>query len=830
MSNLKAQLLCCLLFSSFTILHAQALLNGSFEETTAPVGCNYNLSNVVFNSYYTNVEAYGGGNETDIIMDGCYVDDLPDGLRSISIAHVPEDEVSIEIDMPLTMGETYTLSFWALGETTFTGTGDIEIGASVSSSAFGVLIHTATPTVMEWGFHSFSFVAPNNATHITVKNAPGGAYWNHLDHFVLDSPEEELEVEPTHVSCFGVCNGSAEVIDGDLGPYTYQWDAGAGGGTDAIAADLCPGTYTVEVTNASGVMEVLEVTIEEPEEMIAAVVSLTPATCFEFADGAFTIEATGGTGELTYDIGGGPVDSGEFIDLAAGVYTVTITDENDCELLIDVEITQPEVLVISEVVSIDLLCNGVSDGLIEVEAMGGTAPYSFNMDGGAFTAETVYADLAAGDYVFGVIDENGCEGFIEITLNQPDAIIVEETISHETCEGDCTGVIELEATGGTGAFTYSIDGCATSDDMGFYEALCADGYEICIEDENGCQYTNTVLLEPGASEGDPTIVPFGPLCLNDDPHVLDAAEIGTFSGPGVAGGVFNPAVAGIGTHTIYNTLSEGCGSEATFEITVNPLPVVSFTVDENSGCNEPLAVSFTNTGDIGINCTWNFGDGALASSCGAVSHVYDVAGTFDVSLTVEDVNGCAATAVYSDYIDVYALPTANFTFSPNAPSTLDTQVDFTDLSTNAVAWEWQFDSFDSSTDQHPSIIFPPTTGTYQVRLVAFSEEGCSDTIYKPVIVNQEQLIFVPNAITPDGDLFNEVFKPYFTGIDIYDYHLTIYNRWGEIIFESYNLATGWNGTYGGEIVKEGVYVWHIVTADSATDNKLEFHGHVTVIK
>ena len=75
-----------------------------------------------------------------------------------------------------------------------------------------------------------------------------------------------------------------------------------------------------------------------------------------------------------------------------------------------------------------------------------------------------------------------------------------------------------------------------------------------------------------------------------------------------------------------------------------------------------------------------------------------------------------------------------------------------------------------------------------------------------------------------------MFTPYFTGIDIYDYHLTIYNRWGEILFESYNLATGWNGTYGGEIVPDGVYIWTVETADVATDKRLELNGHVTVIK
>jgi gliding motility-associated-like protein len=89
---------------------------------------------------------------------------------------------------------------------------------------------------------------------------------------------------------------------------------------------------------------------------------------------------------------------------------------------------------------------------------------------------------------------------------------------------------------------------------------------------------------------------------------------------------------------------------------------------------------------------------------------------------------------------------------------------------------------------------------------------------------------VPNTITPDGDAFNEVFKPYFNGINIYNYTLTIYNRWGEILFVSHDPAVGWNGTYGGEVVPTGVYVWHIVTDELTTDKKIDTKGHVTVLK
>ena len=824
------RLLSILITLSFAIkANSQVIVNGSFEVTTAPVGCNYNLSNAVFNGFMTDVQAYGAGNETDIIMDGCYVVDLPDGLRSISIAHVPEDEVSMVIDVPLVTGETYTLSFWALSETTFAGPGDVVIGASTSATAFGTLIQTVSPTVMSWGNHTFTFVAPNDATHITVKNGPGGPYWNHLDHFEFIVPDDELEMEHTDATCFGACDGTATVIEGVVPPYTYLWDVDAGGVTTAEATDLCAGTYSVEVTNGAGELVVLDVTIEEPEEIIADITSQTDVTCFGFADGTVTVEAVGGTGTLTYDIGAGPMASGDFIDLAGGLYTITITDESGCTIDIPVEILEPAELLLTEVATADVLCNGDLTGEIEVIGSGGTGAYVYSIDGGIFGPDAIFTTLGAGDYVFAVQDENGCETTLDLTVEEPSAIAVIETVTGEICTGDCVGTIDLDASGGVGPYTFSIDACVTSDGVGAYTDLCSGDYDICIEDANGCQYTSVLNVATGTDPVDATIVPFGPLCVDADAVTIAATDIGTFTGPGIIGGTFDPGVAGVGTHTITNTIVDGCGGLATFDVTVNPLPTVSFTVDENSAC-APHNVLFTNTGDVGTSCEWNFGDGAISTSCGAASYEYANAGTYDVTLTITDLNGCSNSVTYYDYIDVFENPTANFVFDPVTITTIDTEVDFTDYSTNASAWIWTFDSYGNSNDQNPNFEFPDEQGSYDVTLIVLSDNGCPDTITKTVTINQDQLIFVPNAITPDGDLFNEVFKPYFTGIDIYDYHLTIYNRWGETLFVSYNLATGWNGTYGGEIVEDGVYIWHITTADIATDEKLEFFGHVTIVK
>lgn len=320
------------------------------------------------------------------------------------------------------------------------------------------------------------------------------------------------------------------------------------------------------------------------------------------------------------------------------------------------------------------------------------------------------------------------------------------------------------------------------------------------------------------------------MCINDDAVLLTAASPGgVYSGAGVFGGTFNPATAGVGTHVITNIISEGCGDTATYTVTVNPQPNVSFMPEITNGC-EPLRVPFTNTGDSGVECVWDFGDGSSSYSCASPSHVYFNSGIYDVSLTVTDVNGCSATSTMSDIIEVYPVPRASFDFGPQPATTINTEIRFRDHSTGADNWEWDFAGMGGSTDQDPTFFFPEEPAEYIVREVVGNEYGCMDTTYRTVIISEQFLIYVPNTITPDGDNFNESFLPYFNGIDIYNYHLEIYNRWGEMLFESYDVSRGWDGTYGGEVVPPGVYVWHIITDEITSDRKLEFHGHVTVLE
>lgn len=166
------------------ILTAQTFLNGSFENTTS-TGCNYNLNNTAFNNLMSDVNAYGAGNETDIMIVGCYVPTIPDGTYCVALAAPNSDELAMSLSSPLVAGTAYTFTFYAYSDIQFRPQGNVEIGASTSNSTFGSLIYTGITVPNTWVQYTVSFVAPNNTTHITMRNIAGVTHWNRLDAFEM---------------------------------------------------------------------------------------------------------------------------------------------------------------------------------------------------------------------------------------------------------------------------------------------------------------------------------------------------------------------------------------------------------------------------------------------------------------------------------------------------------------------------------------------------------------------------------------------------------------------------------------------------------------------
>ncbi|WP_027421279.1 PKD domain-containing protein [Crocinitomix catalasitica] len=295
-------------------------------------------------------------------------------------------------------------------------------------------------------------------------------------------------------------------------------------------------------------------------------------------------------------------------------------------------------------------------------------------------------------------------------------------------------------------------------------------------------------------------------------------------------------VPGIGT-TNYSVTAAVCGGECIqmddVDVVVNPLPVVDFFGDNLFDCPEHI-VNYTNLSSESFRCSWNFGDGSISNICGPVTHTYNSPGIYDVTLRVESAEGCVAELSRTDYIETLPSPVAAFSFQSSDIDALDPEVNFINESALATDVTWNFgDGSGEVNDINPIHIYPfETGGTYDVELTATNDANCISIAEKSITIKDVVLYYVPNAFTPDNDGFNADFKPVFTsGYDVYDYHLLIFNQYGEVVFESFDSFYGWDGSYGGSgLCQSGVYVWQVDFGLLASDEKKTDRGTFTLLR
>lgn len=371
---------------------------------------------------------------------------------------------------------------------------------------------------------------------------------------------------------------------------------------------------------------------------------------------------------------------------------------------------------------------------------------------------------------------------------------------------------------------------------------------LTVTTSNGCQ--NTVSFQVIVTALPVAAFSNSSVCVGIPTNFTDLSTVTsgqinqwawTF-GDGNISSLQNPSntyiAAGTYTVTLVVTTTAGCTATISQQVTVDPLPVPAFTADDTDGC-VIHCVQFTDLSTISSGTitqwSWNFGDGNTSTQQNP-NHCYVNAGTYTVSLTVTSGSGCSATFVNVAYIIVYPFPVAEFTASPNPATVVDPTVFFTDLSQgNPVSWTWSFgDGTPVDYTQNPSHAYPNNnTGvfTYTVMLIISNQWGCVDTVWHDVVINPEYTFYAPNCITPTDDGNNDLFFTY--GVGWKEYHLWIFDRWGNLIFETDNKLKGWDGKVeegkSKEIVQEDTYVWKVKILD-VFDKNHQYVGHVSVIK
>ena len=186
--------------------------------------------------------------------------------------------------------------------------------------------------------------------------------------------------------------------------------------------------------------------------------------------------------------------------------------------------------------------------------------------------------------------------------------------------------------------------------------------------------------------------------------------------------------------------------------------------------------------------------------------------------------------VFKDLISIEPSPIADFTFSPDNPDNFNPEVEFTDLSSGADRWFWDFDGRATSILQDPVYSFPDT-GQQAVTLIVTHPSGCQDSITQIVDVEPKVTFFMPNAFTPNDDSVNDVFKGKGFLRGFKEYNMQIWNRWGEMIFESNDPEEGWNGLLGnnGRRAPGGLYLYYI-TLKGPRGETTQYKGYATLVR
>ena len=640
-------------------------------------------------------------------------------------------------------------------------------------------------------------------------------------------------VTSNNTQCFNSCDGAVDIsISGGSSPYVFSWTGPNSFSeiTEDIGS-LCAGTYDVLVSDNNSCTTSLSVTINEPSEVLLTTSSVN-SNCGQ-SDGAVSVSASGGTISTDYNYewyqAGSLIGSTAVLpNLAAGSYDVVVIDDNNCSASANQTITDLASGTASAIEDAMASCYGLCNAQGTASISGGTAPFTYLWNSGSTPTQPTTSGLCPGLNTVTITDGIGCVSVATLVINEPDSINATINIVNETCVGDCQGSLDVTTLGGTPPYLYSFDNGATFGNVSSLNSLCANNYNIEIKDFNGCSYAISVEVLPGMQYSNATISNVAPVCENVPSFILSAVDPGgVWVGPGIQNNEFNPLVVGDGVYTISYEISSVCGDTGYIDVVVNPLPEVSFVADIYDGC-EPLEVNFTNTGTLGISCLWDFGDGGTSSNCGLATNNYLSAGTYDVSLTVVDTNNCESSYIESAMINVYPLPDANFTFTPQPTTIVDPLINFTDQSINASQWNWDF-QIGSSIIQNPTFDFE-TAGTFQVELLVTSIYGCTDVAYNTVLIEDQFLVYVPNAFTPNDNGVNEMFLPVFYGLDPVNYDFYIFNRWGELIFDAHHPDIGWDGTYNGVKSPEGVYVYKIIARDQINGEMREFVGHINLIR
>lgn len=459
------------------------------------------------------------------------------------------------------------------------------IAVANASGGTGSYSYTWTPAPVQNTQTATGLCAGNHT--VVVQDALGCSNTGTVS--FANPPAITVTVNQANATCNSSCNGSiTATATGGTGALSYQWLPG--GQTTPNITNLCAGTYTLNVTDANGCTATKMVTITEPSVVTATFNAVNPTTCIS-NDGSITITPGGGVGPYTFTwTPGGSVNP--LTNLPAGTYSVIVKDANGCQQTIITTLSNPTGPTVT-VTSNSVTCFGQCTGTSTVSAAG-AGPFTYNWSGGAAPTASVNTGLCAGNYAVQVKDNNSCVTSQTLSIAQPPALSVVGNATNVTCNGACTGAVNLSPTGGV--IPYSYTWTPAGGNAQNPSGLCANNYTVNMSDANGCPATATfvvtqpstitltfnkkdVLCNGGCTGGARVLVSGG-----TGPYTYSWTPVGAFGGSSVDS-IINLCS---GTYSVVVKDAMNCSVTGTVNIgqpTVLTSTITSMNVKCNGQCN-----------------------------------------------------------------------------------------------------------------------------------------------------------------------------------------------------------------------------------------------------
>lgn len=693
--------------------------------------------------------------------------------------------------------------------------------------------------------------ASGNYTYTVAGTAPCAAAQAVVNISIVDQPTAGQD------AALALCSNSAPSILIDaLGGMPNEggtWTDPDGNVHSGIfeAGTSDPGAYTYTVTapapclSASATVTV-SVQQSPPGGVAESVSACTVDAPFPLFDAFGGLLPEGGT----WSGPGGGASNGTFTPgtSTAGTYTYTVSGTPPCADALSTVLVSVSPPPFAGNDGSETLCStGPAYDL--ATALGGAPSPGGNWTGpigNSVGAQLDPATAQQGDYMYVVPGTALCPGdtaIVSITINDPADAGAGAQL--QLCAND--GPLDLFAQlGGTPEAdgSWSGPGGGATDPLIDPAIAGAGAYVYTVASPAPCPAStatiNVAIAQPPNAGSNASTV----LCGNDVPLALlpllgaGAQAGGTWSGPGGSpfAGTFDPVSMAPGLYTYSVQGTDGCQqqqAQATITIQVQEPPAPAFTVGPTAGCL-PLFVELTllpGTGALS-SVQWTLGDGTTTTG-GTAAHTFTTPGSFSVSVTVTDANGCTGSSTQNNAVLVDAGPTPTFSVTPMVVSI--------DAPTVTVQWnaqggltpEWTI----SDVPVDGGAVFSHTwadaqVGFQPVCLTLTNQNGCSNTACLDVLIDEPLTVHVPNAFSPNGDGINDLFAPVILGATPDGYTFTIFDRWGVEVYSTNDLNGFWNGGFGnsGDPLPQAVYVWRLYVRDQFSTERRELFGTVTLLR